>query len=162
MCLMFVLARWPKLRLPLGAISVLIVLGIFLAPNVYQAHPSSRPILREYREVKPFGGRFHYPGTVMAASGRVYELIAYAGRCYCPGFFYENLRQDVTPEHSLAEVLDEKKVTIFFANESVLADPPGADFVAHANLHRWRLLGKGQDPGQDQDRWVLLEKEDSP
>ena len=85
MSLFFILTRWPKLRLPLGTIGVVAILAILLTPSIYQAHPSSRPILREYQRVRPYAGQFHYPGTIMAASGWVYELVAYAGPVLLPG-----------------------------------------------------------------------------
>ena len=136
------------------------VTAVLLVPDIYQARPSPRLILRDYRHLKPFGPQLyqpgiHLPGRALVASGWPWELISFDAECMCDAIYYEELRREATSARALSEALDQKHATDFYANEAVLADPVGSDFAAHAAELGWRVLGQGNVPG---DRWVLWER----
>lgn len=160
---LIVLRQCIFLRKPLIALSAALVLAVLLLPNVYQARPSARPVLRDYRRLKPFGAKLyrpgiHLPGMALVAASWPWELISFDAQCMCDAIYYEELRRDATSARLLSEALDRRHATDFFANEVVLSDPVGADFAAHAEEYGWRVLGRGDASG---DRWALWERSPS-
>jgi hypothetical protein len=91
----------------------------------------------------------------LVASGWPWELISFDAKCMCDAIYYEELRRDASSSQALAQALDRKAATDFFMNENVFSDPVGSDFAGHASEYGWRVLGKGDTPG---DRWALLER----
>lgn len=137
----------------LGAALVLLVL---IAPSVYQQTPAQRPILRDYRNMKPFAALFHRdPSTVFLATSDPYVLIAHVGQCYCPGVAFYEVREKAKTEEAFADDVTARKVTLIFANKEMLADPIGAGFVAHADQHGWKQVAASRN---NSDPWALLER----
>jgi hypothetical protein len=155
LCAYLVLRRWPQLRAPVAAVAVLWVAATFLRPTVYESAPSQRPLLQEYRHLKPYSKFFQEPNSLLVADQYGGQLESYIGKCRCPWKQFGELRQKVTPERTLSQVFDQTGATLFMADESILADPLAQQFLANARQLHWDVVAERH---VGPENWAVLHR----
>jgi hypothetical protein len=153
LCLYIVIRHWPKLK-SIGWVAALLLFGtVFVLPNWYS--PSPRPLLQAYRRLKPFEKFFREPKELLVSVGYGTELSSYAGECYCAAKQFVELRNQVTPERTLAQAFDQAGATLFLADELILADPVAKDFVANAKQFHWDVVAELHNGSEN---WAVLHR----
>ncbi len=155
LCAYLVIRRWPQLMVPLVAVSALLVAVMFLRPSVYELFPSPRPLLQEYRHMKPYAQFFHEPNSFLVSDQYGGQLSSYVGRCRCPWKRFDELRQKVTPERSLSQVFDQAGATLFVADEAILSDPLTQEFLANAKRLHWEVVAERHTGAEN---WAILHR----
>jgi hypothetical protein len=155
LCLYLVIRRWPKLK-GIGLVAALLLAGTALVlPSWYEHAPSPRPLLQAYRRLKPFEKFFHEPKELLVSVGYGTELSSYAGECYCAAKQFVELRNQVTPDRTLAQAFDQAGATLFLADELILADPVAKEFVANARQFHWDVVAEGHNSSEN---WAVLHR----
>jgi hypothetical protein len=155
LCLYLVIQHWPKLK-PIGLVLALVLFGTALVlPSWYEHAPSPRPLLQAYRRLKPFENFFHEPKELLVSVGFGTELSSYAGECYCAAKQFVELRNQVTPERTLAQAFDQAGATLFLADELILADPLAREFVANAGRLHWDVVAERHNGSEN---WTVLHR----
>jgi len=159
--------RFPDLS---PAFPVVAVFLICLYPSFYYQTANSNPrtLLKFYRRLAPFEKFINRPETTIVAPEYGWEICNYLAECYdppshacrgggasCVGMGFWELRAAVSPSRPLRALLDQNRVNLFFADETILTDPIGRDFVLSAAGLGWSKIG-GRDDADE--KWVLLQK----
>ncbi len=155
LCAYLVVRRWPQLKVPVAAVAVLWAAAVFLRPSVYETAPSPRPLLQEYRHLKPYPKFFQEPNSLLVSDQYGGQLASYIGKCRCPWKRFDELRQKVTPERTLSQVFDQAGATLFVANEPILADPLAQQFLANARQLHWDIVAERH---VGPENWAILHR----
>jgi len=155
LCLAMIFRRWPKLGAGSAVGAVLLIAAVFMLPSLYTHSPSTRPLLRAYRHLKPYESFFHAPNHLLVSTQYGSELSSYDGKCICGWQGFNELRAKVTPQRSLPKVFDQAGATLFLADESILADPLAWDFVANAKQYQWDVLAERHTGWEN---WAVLHR----
>jgi hypothetical protein len=161
-CLVVIASRRRDFMRLSATFPVIAILGILAIPSFYKwtAPHTPRLLLNNYRRLLPFEPLLEQPHTRLVSGGFGTELCNYLGKgADCAGLYYWGLRNRITPGLPLADILEQNGANLFFANETVLADPTARDFVASAASRGWKTIGFQDGGGQ---RWTLLQKTSPP
>jgi hypothetical protein len=135
------------------------VLLILIVPSYYAARPNppQNSLATLYSRLRPFEFLFETPGVRFSANGWGPELCNYLGKRFdgCASVPYAQLKSGASTRMSLGEALNKQNVNVFYAEESVLADPAGREFVADPSSAGWKQIGFGDLPGRT---WMLFKK----
>jgi hypothetical protein len=167
MGLFAVVRRFPRLNQLGPAMPAAIVVAILLAPCYYYVtNPGRvRPLLDIYWRLAPFQSRLENRGAGLAAI-RSFELCNYLGKsgflgrsAACQPLDINALRLEVTAETPWDKILARYGATLFYADDGVMADSLGRQFVSDADSHGWHTLALHSEPGQN---WAVLERTGAP
>jgi hypothetical protein len=159
LCLYLVIRHWPKLK-AISSVALVLLVGVALVlPSWYEHAPSPRPLLQAYRRLKPYEKFFREPKELLVSVGYGTELSSYAGECYCAAKQFVELRNQVTPERTLAQAFDQAGATLFLADELILADPLAKEFVANARQFHWDVLAERHNGSEN---WAVLHRTLAP
>lgn len=155
LCLYVLIRQWPKLRIATVAAAALAIGAVLALPSLYQHSPSPRPLLKAYRRLKPYEKFFHEPKHLLISTEFSFELSSYAGRCSCPAKQYGEVRGQVGPARSLAQVLEERGATLFLLDEPALADPVAREFLGSAKQLHWDIM---EEQHSGTENWAVLHR----
>jgi len=154
-CFYVIVSRFPRLRRVSVGVSVLLVAIVLLKPSVFMAKPSTRPALTAIRRILPAASAFAEPHPLLVSTNLGVEITTYIGHCNCPAMRFDQLRDEITPEVPLAQVLDRKGANLFYVDEIIMSDPRASQFVKDAANYHWQLVA-GRHSGQE--NWAVLRK----
>lgn len=134
-----------RLLAPAALLTVLTL--IIVLPSHYK--PGPRPIYEGVQRLHPIQTTLQQPGSVLVAQEDANELcnyLAYAHGRLCAAEEWPALRAQITPQTSVALVLEKVHATAIYANASMLADPSLASLLSAPGAHGWRELARGSGP----------------
>lgn len=137
---------------------IVVILLLAVVPSYYYYVPSrsTHSLLEFYRTLTPFHEWIQQPSAGLVTSGWTSELCNYIGRSTnCRPLNYSRIRQQVTVNSPLQEVLHRSGASVFFADSIMLGDPVVRRFVADAPSYGWRVVAMRHDSQRD---WDLLVK----
>lgn len=155
LCFYVIVSRWPNLRKVGAGVSVVLVAVVLYNPSIYQSDPSPRPILKALRRLKPAASAYAEPHPLLVSTEFGTELPTYGGHCNCPAIRFDQLRNEIVPGVSLAEVLDRKGANLFYADELILSDPNAQEFLRNASTYHWRVVDGRHTGGEN---WAVLRR----
>jgi len=136
------------------------VLAILLTPFYFSLARSSRPLVQTYQTLLPFHEWIEKPDAGFVSNGWADDLCSYIGHSRsCRAFNYQDLRSQVTPERKIADILEANRVSMVFADATMLADPVIKPLIAAPQAAGWRRIAMRHDGYQD---WELLVKRPAP
>jgi hypothetical protein len=155
LCIYLLIRRWPQLRVPFAAVAVLLVAAMLLLPSVFERSSHPRHLLQEYRHLEPYAKFFREPHSLLVSDQYGGQLSSYLGECRCPWKRFDELRREVGPERTLSQVFDDAGVTLFVADESILADPLAQEFLSKAKQLDWDVVAERHSLPEN---WAILHR----
>jgi len=152
-----IISNWPWLSAFRWMFPIAAATLIAFTPCYYAAPRFGRPNLAAYRHIRPFQEIID-PNVGLMAPFYGADLCYYLSRTprrYCRGFDYWVFRDSTAPGVDWNRALAALRVKFFLANESVLTDKAGAEFVRSAPSNGWEVVELENLPG---NRWMLLQK----
>jgi hypothetical protein len=165
MCVLAILDRlggagWLALLAPVVAVAVIVLAPRHFTPAYRNLDGSaSRPVLLRYERLVPFQRLLAEPGTRLLANGWPFELCAYIAPGACTGVEYRDFMARKPGATSVADRLAHDDITLFYADETVLADPAARSFVDDAAGHGWQTVARVETADA---RWRLLQRRAGP
>lgn len=156
MCTFVALSRFEVFKRAAPAIAIVIVLLIAVAPPYYYRVNSGQPLLKFYRRLAPYQGVLEQENAGLVVMGWPDELCNYLGKSRgCRSFPFRTLRDEVSPNMLWDKVLDKYRATLFFADEGVMTDMLGPQFVLNAPSYGWKVMAMHR---QTNDDWAVLKR----
>lgn len=126
-------AKPLALLTPVAAILLIIFVPRYFTPAYRNPDTSNtRPVLLRYERLVPFRSLLTAPGTRLLANGWAFDLCFYVAVTGCTPLEYHAFMATKPAGVSVADWLAHEHITIFYVDESVLADPATASFLGNA------------------------------
>jgi hypothetical protein len=159
LCIVSIFSRLRILSWVDNYFSLLAAIIITMTPSYYINLPSPVPnsLSTLYGRLRPFENLFEAPGVQFSAFGWVPELCNYLTKTThgCKSTSYFDFRKRVSGSLTLGDVLNKEGINLFYAEESIFADPPGREFVTDPSNSGWNQIASEDIPGR---RWMLFKK----
>jgi hypothetical protein len=161
MCVLAILDRLGgagllALLAPVAAIGLIVLVPRHFTPAYRNPDTStSRPVLLRYERLAPFRPLLTEPGTRILANGWPFDLCAYVAVVECTGIEYRDFMAAKPGAVSVAEWLAHEQITVFYVDESVLADPAAQPFLSNAQGEGWQTVAWVETADA---RWRLLKR----
>ena len=134
-----------------------ILLLIAMVPAYYyyiRPFSAGRGLLNSYRRLEPFHELLEKPNAGFVSLGWPSELCNYLGKSgSCRPLPFSALRDEVLAGNPWNVVLGRNNATLVYADETVLADPLGRQFVDTAAQFGWRTIAAARATARN---WRLL------
>jgi hypothetical protein len=153
-------AGWLGLLAPVVAVGLIVLAPRHFTPAYRNLDGSaSRPVLLRYERLVPFQRLLAEPGARLLANGWPFELCAYIAPRACTGVEYRDFMARKPGAVSVADWLAHDDITLFYADETVLADPAARSFVDDAAGHGWQTVARVETADA---RWRLFQRRTGP
>jgi hypothetical protein len=132
------------------------VAAMLLVPPHWNREAASRPLLRALRRLEPFRALLVRPGSALASAGYPFELCSYlALPKSCRAVPLLDLPGGAETGAALSLALDDRGVTVVYADEGALSLPAVAQLTAEPSARGWRPVVELR---AGEERWSLLER----
>jgi hypothetical protein len=153
---------WPRARALTNMnryFPVAAVLAILFVPAYYATlpPPSANSLSTLYTRLRPFEPLFEAGDVKFSAVGWVPELCNYLAKTNrtCNTEPYLEFRKGAGGSMTLGKLLNQKNINLFYADETIFADPMGRQFMSDPAADGWEQIGFEDLPGR---RWMLFKK----
>jgi Ca2+/Na+ antiporter len=130
---------------------IIMIIVLLTVPGYYPSNSSDMALFIRYERLEPFQRNFDVRNTIFVSPGYGTELCQYFSSRSCTGLDYRTLKAE-SPEKPLAQLLSDAHTRLFYADESMLADPDFEDEISQLDPAQWRLLGYADS---ESGRWML-------
>jgi len=158
MCLLALIHKSPWGRRLVVAFPVIAVAAVAMSRSFYAANYQGRPrpVLTGYERLAKYEKVLRAPNAVLLSPGYGEELCNYVGKGGCRSLnYYDLVRTRVSAATPWPRALEEAGVTVFYADEGVLADPASREFVSKAKSFGWETVALMEGT---RENWRLLHR----